>query len=168
MLFREYEEKDAKTIVSWLNDEYDFYLWSGDMYNHYPITAEELASIYALISKKGLFKPMMLEDNGVIVAHIVLRTLEAGKKVIRLSFIISNDKLRGKGYGRAVTLAAIDYARNKLGAEEIDLGVFANNDRAIALYKSLGFEFVPDDGKEVASFEYKGKKWEYAKMAYKK
>ena len=111
---------------------------------------------------------MMLEDDGVAVAHLILRTPTADPKVIRLGFIISNANLRGKGYGKAVTLAGIDYARGVLGATEVNLGVFLNNDRAIALYKSLGFEFEPDDSDEIHSFAYKNEVWQYAKMVYKK
>lgn len=168
MLFRDFKEEDAETIVSWLNDGRDFYYWSADRYGHYPITANEITENYKRCEKLTFFKPMMLEDNGVAVAHLILRTPTDNPKVIRLGFIISNAKLRGKGYGKAVTLAGIDYAQNVLGATEVNLGVFLNNDRAIALYKSLGFEFEPDDSDEIHSFFYKNEVWEYAKMVYKK
>lgn len=46
--------------------------------------------------------------------------------------------LRGRGYGRAVMLTGADLAR-ELGAVLIGLHVFAHNERAIALYTSLGF-----------------------------
>ena len=37
---------------------------------------------------------------------------------------------------------AIDYAKNTLHASKITLGVFANNDRARGLYRSVGFQPV--------------------------
>lgn len=165
--FREFKEKDAETIVSWLDSEKDFYYWSADRYGHYPITAEEIIENYGRCQKKTFFKPMMLEDDGVPVAHLILRTPNDDPKVIRLGFIISDNGLRGRGYGRAVTLAGIEYAKKRLGATEVNLGVFLNNENAVSLYSSLGFVFEAEDGDEIRSFDFKGEKWEYGKMVYR-
>jgi ribosomal protein S18 acetylase RimI-like enzyme len=48
------------------------------------------------------------------------------------------EALRGRGYGRATMLAAIEEAR-ELGAETVGLHVFGHNAPARALYQSLGF-----------------------------
>jgi GNAT superfamily N-acetyltransferase len=45
---------------------------------------------------------------------------------------------RGKGHGRAMLGAAIDWARDA-GLAWLDLGVFAHNHRARKLYASVGF-----------------------------
>ncbi|HRF36648.1 MAG TPA: GNAT family N-acetyltransferase, partial [Clostridia bacterium] len=50
--------------------------------------------------------------------------------------------LRGKGYGKAMLLAAVEYAKINLNAEIITLGVFANNDNAKYCYQSVGFKSV--------------------------
>ncbi|MGI5899824.1 MAG: GNAT family N-acetyltransferase [Christensenellales bacterium] len=47
----------------------------------------------------------------------------------------------GLGLGRALMGEIILWARQK-GFEQIELGVVANNERAISLYKSLGFEIT--------------------------
>ncbi len=46
---------------------------------------------------------------------------------------------RGKGIGRQLLQACISKARTK-GITRIELEVRADNERAIALYKALGFE----------------------------
>jgi len=45
---------------------------------------------------------------------------------------------RGVGLGEAMMTAGIDWARRS-GITKLKLGVFATNDRAIALYRKLGF-----------------------------
>jgi ribosomal protein S18 acetylase RimI-like enzyme len=45
---------------------------------------------------------------------------------------------RGQGYGRALLAAAIAWARNA-ELSWLDLGVFAHNERARALYRTVGF-----------------------------
>jgi ribosomal protein S18 acetylase RimI-like enzyme len=47
-------------------------------------------------------------------------------------------QLRGRGYGRAIMLAAESYARN-LGARALRLHVFGSNSVARSLYESLGY-----------------------------
>lgn len=46
---------------------------------------------------------------------------------------------RGRGVGRALLASAIDWARSDPVIEKINLRVFANNERALALYRSMGF-----------------------------
>lgn len=50
-----------------------------------------------------------------------------------------DDSKRGKGYGRAIMLAAEDYSRAK-GATAIRLHVFGDNTVARRLYESLGYQ----------------------------
>jgi len=47
--------------------------------------------------------------------------------------------LQGRGLGRALMETAIAWARSQEGMTRLDLFVFADNARAIALYESLGF-----------------------------
>ncbi|MDC9597317.1 GNAT family N-acetyltransferase [Xenorhabdus anantnagensis] len=46
----------------------------------------------------------------------------------------------GKGVGSKLMAFAIDYAFNWLGCIRIELEVFTDNEKAIALYKKFGFE----------------------------
>lgn len=48
---------------------------------------------------------------------------------------------RGKGYGRAIMLAAEEECR-RLGYTQLDLNVFGDNSTAIALYDSLGYAVI--------------------------
>jgi ribosomal protein S18 acetylase RimI-like enzyme len=48
-------------------------------------------------------------------------------------------QMRGRGYGRAIMLAAESYARD-LGAAVLRLHVFGSNTVARSLYESLGYE----------------------------
>jgi mycothiol synthase len=55
-------------------------------------------------------------------------------------FVIAVDpSAAGHGFGRALTIAGLDWMTAN-GAISANLWVEANNDRAIALYRSLGFE----------------------------
>lgn len=47
---------------------------------------------------------------------------------------------QGRGVGSALMAAMCDYADNWVGALRIELTVYADNERALALYRKFGFE----------------------------
>lgn len=51
-----------------------------------------------------------------------------------------HDDFRRRGIGRALLLALLDAADNWLGLRRVELDVNVDNEAAIALYESLGFE----------------------------
>lgn len=52
-------------------------------------------------------------------------------------------KYWGQGIGKAMIERSLEIAR-QIGYEQCELEVFAHNENAIALYKSLGFEIIGD------------------------
>ena len=57
-----------------------------------------------------------------------------------LNMVCTRPDLVGRGVGRALTEAVIDLADNWLNVRRLGLVVFADNDRAISLYETLGFQ----------------------------
>lgn len=54
--------------------------------------------------------------------------------------IMVRDDYQGRGIGRRLMESLLDLADNWLDLRRVELEVLADNDRAIQLYKSLGFE----------------------------
>ena len=50
--------------------------------------------------KISSFYALTLEDNENVVGHLILRNLGEDKSVVRLGFIIIDDNIRKKGYGK--------------------------------------------------------------------
>lgn len=87
-------------------------------------------------------------DAGGIVGHADLTGdhLRAGLHRCEVGIGIE-EPWRGRGLGRRLMEHAIDFARQAAGIAWVDLRVFAHNDRARTLYRSLGFTeigTVPD------------------------
>lgn len=164
MNFRKYKESDAKEILSWIKDEREFRLWSADRYSNYPVLPSAINDNYLECQKTQNFYPFILEDEGKIIGHLILRNQEKNKEVIRLGFIIIDRSIRGKGYGKKIINEAIKYAKEKLLAKEINLGVFTSNKSAYECYKSVGFNTV--DIKKDA-YRFYDEKWDCAEMILK-
>jgi len=164
MNFRKYKKEDAKEILSWIENEREFRLWSANRYENYPALPSDINNNYLECQKTSNFYPFTLEDDGKIIAHLILRNPGENPEIIRLGFIIVNKKIRGKGYGKKIIKEAIEYAKEKLGAKEISLGVFIVNDRAFKCYKSVGFNVV---NIEKNSYQFYDEQWDCAEMILK-
>jgi len=103
----------------------------------------------------------LIDDNDKIIGHLILRNPGNEKNVIRLGFIIVDNKIRGKGYGKALINLAIKYAREELNASEINLGVFKNNESAYRCYSSVGFK---ETGIEKGAYDFNGESWDCIEM----
>lgn len=162
MYLRKYLESDAEIILSWIADERAFRLWSADRYGEYPITPNEINQNYRECNKTGGFYPMtLIGDNEDVIGHLILRNPTEDKSIIRLGFIIVDNKVRGKGYGKKLLELAIRYAREDLLAQEINLGVFKENEGAYKCYTSVGFKEV---GVEHNAYTFNGETWDCVEM----
>jgi RimJ/RimL family protein N-acetyltransferase len=72
------------------------------------------------------------------VGHVSLR-IDAANAGGRLGRVLVAPEARGKGYGTAMVTKALDAGFRELGLEQIELGVWDDNARAIRLYEGLGF-----------------------------
>ena len=54
--------------------------------------------------------------------------------------LVVHEDWQGKGVGRQLLGALLEYADNWLGLTRLELHVYADNERAIVLYRQLGFE----------------------------
>ena len=157
MIIRTFKKEDAPIILGWIKNKTDLRKWSADRYRDYPATPDEMAQLYA----PDNMTPLTAEDeNGNVIAHIAIRIPDiANPKAVKLGFIIVDDSLRGKGYGKELIRQTIEYARKNLNATSISLGVFKNNPPALHCYESIGFKKI---GHEAYSID--GDTWDCIEM----
>lgn len=167
---RPYKPMDAETIVSWLQDERSLRKWSSDRYSVYPITAGDINYKYLECNgdceEPDNFYPMTAVDTNGPVGHLILRYTNTARTVIRLGFIIVDDRKRGMGYGKKMIQMAMRYAFDMLKAEKITLGVFDNNPSAYHCYKAAGFREISMEQDFV--FEILGEKWKCIELEVKR
>jgi len=100
-------------------------------------------------------------DGDLVVGHAELHASDLPTAAHRGTLGLAVEaRARRSGLATALMNATIDWARSNDGVSWIDLGVFANNPVALALYQSLGFREigrVPDrfrvDGYVVTDIE---------------
>ncbi len=141
MRLRAYQKTDADQICKWIQTEEEFYRWSADRYNTFPISGEDIEKNYASQLANGLFFPMMaIDDDGNAIGHFIIRYPDThNKESVRFGFIIVNPALRGKGIGKEMLRLGIRFTKEHLHVKRIDLGVFAENEKARKCYTAVGF-----------------------------
>ena len=97
---RPYKECDAKTIVSWLRDEYSFRQWGADRFESYPLTGEALNEHYAAFRDTDTLFPFTAYDENGIAGHMIMRFTDDGKKTVRFGFINVYYERSGTGLGK--------------------------------------------------------------------
>jgi RimJ/RimL family protein N-acetyltransferase len=97
-------------------------------------TAEELARRFQKLIGEGA-RVLVLEDGGEIVGMADLHPQSPGVVALGMWVLPSH---RGRGGGRVLLRAAIDARPPDI--HKIALEVFPENEAAIGLYRSLGFE----------------------------
>lgn len=166
LYLRPYKKEDAATIISWCENENVFRKWTSDRYNSYPITENDMNYKYydcnGDCAEKDNFYPMTACDDTGIAGHFILRYVGGNHKILRIGFVIVDDKKRGQGYGKEMIKLGIDYGFRIAGAEQITIGVFENNRPAYHCYKAAGFHDVQTEQEEIC--ELFGERWKIIEL----
>ena len=128
---------DLPRFVRWLKNDAVRRGISGNPKG--PTIKQEREWFGGLPKKKKSEKHFAIDTkDGLHIGSASLR-LDVTHKRAEIGILIGDTRAWGKGYGREVMLLLMRYGFEKLKLHRIDLGVYAYNTRAIALYKKLGF-----------------------------
>lgn len=138
-----FEFADIPRLIAWVPDARFLLQWAGPQY-HYPLDVDQLT--VALEETMGsqpihfMFKAVQVEQKTVI-GHVELMAVDRDQGNARLArVLIGPQETRGRGYGKQMVNAALEFSFNKLNLNEVHLGVFDFNTPAIRCYERLGFE----------------------------
>jgi len=138
---REAGQGDVATLVGLMRD---FYAESG-----YTLVEPRAATAFeALRAQPGLGRIWLVERDGETAGYVVVTfvfAMEHGGLAAVVDDFYVRPEARGEGLGKAA-LAAVRLACEGLGARAMRVEVGVDNDRARAVYRSAGFEVLPDHG----------------------
>lgn len=97
-------------------------------------------SVFLVARVEGRLAGMLTVQGGV---------LERMRHTGKLEIMVAADA-RGRGIGKALMAACVDWAASNPQIEKLGLSVFATNDRAIAMYRAFGFV---EEGRRVREYK---------------
>ena len=141
---RPYKPADAQEIVRWLADERTFTLWGGERFGGFPITADIMNGKYfdnnGDCTENDNFFPVTAFDDDGVQGHFIMRYTGGDNRALRFGWVVVNNEIRGKGFGKEMLSLGLDYAFNIYKADRVNIGVFENNESAKRCYEACGFK----------------------------
>ncbi|TFY76015.1 hypothetical protein EWM64_g7997 [Hericium alpestre] len=136
LVLRAYRNSDADALQEMLNTYSVSIGASTDFVIPHPESFKD--TLRELINKWTFYAVVEEKATGAFVGNAALRAQNKRDRDALLGIALVPEKW-GKGYGTEVVNFLAEYAFDGLGMHRVSLEVFANNERAIALYKQAGF-----------------------------
>lgn len=141
MIFlREISKDDIKTINKWRNNK-NLIDFLGSPFRFVNVeTEEEWFNAYMRNRSNAVRLAICLIGSSEMVGVIYLTNIDWLNKSAEYSIMIGDEANYGKGYALVATQMMITHAFSNLNLYRIWLTVLEDNERAISLYKKVGFK----------------------------
>jgi RimJ/RimL family protein N-acetyltransferase len=144
--FRPHSRDDLALRVKWLNNQEAIkFAWDAKE----PATEETESKWLDDYENNPGKKFFTIYSDDTPIGFIGLRKIDEAQGIGNVFILIGEDDYRGKGIGLIAMNWLIDYAFNVLKLDSLDLEVDKRHTHAIELYKSLNFQVVGEDAREL-------------------
>ncbi len=139
LILRELREDDAQAVLDCLREVLAEGRFTVSLPEELPTDPEEERRWIAAGQAKGALL-LCAEVEGAFGGTLTLEPLSQARMghVSTLGISLAME-FRGRGVGRALMVAALDWARSAPHVDKVELNCMADNEVGIALYESLGF-----------------------------
>lgn len=153
VVIRPLKEEDAYTSVKWRNDP-EVFKYTGNTYDHEITIQDELSWIKRVMGAEDEYRCAILAD-GRYVGNIYLTNIHNGNAVYHI--FLGEKDIWGKGVAKRASRLILEYAFDVLRLNTVELRVRLKNERAIELYKRIGFSEVSRDEEWMCMVVSKGR-----------
>jgi UDP-4-amino-4,6-dideoxy-N-acetyl-beta-L-altrosamine N-acetyltransferase len=131
------EEKDGNKILVWRNQKEII----DQLFSCVGITARQHYDWYEkyVNDDRRLEFIIEIKENSRPIGTAGLNNIDYKNQKAELGIMIGEQDEQGKGYGKEAISILVQYAFNELNLQRIYLKTFYDNERAIELYRKLGF-----------------------------
>ncbi|MHB8513437.1 MAG: GNAT family N-acetyltransferase [Actinomycetota bacterium] len=130
---RRVEPADYQLIQRWQNDPEVFWLMDYEK----PFSLEDIKESEEQAAREGV--PFIIQADGRPIGRTGINQIRRRDAVAALYLMIGEPDARGRGYAKPALQAVLDYGFNTMNLRLIWLLTLSENERAIGLYKSVGF-----------------------------
>lgn len=137
LILRLLSEEDEHKIVAWRNSKEVI----NNLLSYKGITIDEHRIWYAnyLQDETRIEFVICKRDNNEKIGTVGLSSIDYKNQTGEYGILLGENQERGKGYAKEASIAVINYAFLECNLRKIKLKVFCDNNRAINMYKRLGF-----------------------------
>jgi RimJ/RimL family protein N-acetyltransferase len=133
--------EDAEKWAEWDNDLEVAIPLGDEAYTQLPLDKTREAIGDMIKKQEYVFSIVELETDNLI-GRCVLFAIDKVDRRAMLGIAIGEKAYWNKGFGQDATRLLLDYGFNLLNLNNIMLGVFSYNQRAVACYEKVGFKEI--------------------------
>lgn len=154
---------DAETFVKWMNDRSvsDGIRSTSKMIN----VESEKNWIISKLERGDFNFAIVLKDSDKLIGSCGIDSVDGINQTATVGIFLGEEFERNKGYGAEALKLLLDFGFNMLNLNNISLGVFSFNERAINCYKKIGFK---EYGRRSECYYLDGKFYDEILMEYLK
>ena len=135
---RELERKDIERINRWRNDR-ELISFLGAPFRFINRDVEENWYDNYMKNRNSTIRcAITLEDNDEIIGLVTLANIDYINRCAELHIMIGNE-YQNKGAGKYAVKNILDYAFKDINLNRVELSALESNERAIGLYRKMGF-----------------------------
>lgn len=135
---REIEPSDLATINGWRADR-ELAAQLGAPFRHVALAVDEKWYEQYLATRANNVRLAICASDGPPVGAAYLLGIDWTNRAAEFAIWIGAAGAQGRGIGEAATHLMLEHAFNDLNLERVHLTVLRDNERAIGLYRKLGF-----------------------------
>ena len=132
---RSIRQDDARSIATWLNNDFDHFLWTANEFKK-----EETEVNILKQTEDPTVSTYLLRDGMQALAYAEIHQVDKESHWFRLVRLVTNNNFRSHGYGKKLLEIIEDDVFKNKGAIRYDLIVFTENKSAINLYIDQKFK----------------------------
>ncbi len=152
VMFREYQEDDLGHMMDWINDE-EIVQFLSDRFLYPQSSSQVEEFLNKAMSEDWSGFVISDRETGDYLGQIDFVNLDLKNGKAELALVIGDTNNSSKGIGTESTKMMLDFGFNNLRLNRIELSCWDYNEKAINLYKKLGFT---EEGRKRKSRYYNG------------
>jgi [ribosomal protein S5]-alanine N-acetyltransferase len=138
VVLRRPEPRDAEQFYAYRND-WDVIRCLGGFSTGYSIKDIHEWIEFHRGKRDEIIWTIAEKESDLCIGHVGLYNIDHRVRSAEFAIMIGDKEWWGKGAGKKVTQAVVDYGFRQLNLHRVYLTVLKTNDRATALYEKLGF-----------------------------
>jgi RimJ/RimL family protein N-acetyltransferase len=138
-MLRELSRDDLAEITKWRNDP-SLIQWLASPFRYIDNEVDVCwFNTYLAARSNNVRLAICNVETGIIAGAVYLLGIDWINRHAEFSIVIGDDTARGHGLGQFATHGILRHAFGDLNLRRVSLTVLANNERAINLYRKIGF-----------------------------
>lgn len=145
LCLKEHTNDNLKKLYKWFNDEELAYYNDNEPYEQQDLSAikkylENRLLLCGFKDNKDIIHLGIHKKEGDLIGYCMIAHIDRFNKKCKIGLTLGEKKEWGKGYGKEVIKALLDYCFSEIKMNRVEVEIYSINKRSIKLFEEFGFK----------------------------